>query len=120
VSRPDAKDMLTHYIAEAWKRAGLKWDSDNIAEVESIVDSIAEAVKDEMHDEAAQEERDMDRFDAACVAMNGLLANPALCAAAEVLADDRTGGAATLFAQNAVRYADALLAELAKPKGGGA
>lgn len=108
MSRNDAKSMLVHYMGKAWERAGLKWDSDNISEVEGIVDSIAEVVKDEVHDEFLAADRATDRFDAACAALNGLLAQDADLPKRE--GENR----AQAYARNAVGYADALLAELAK------
>ncbi|MCL6559918.1 MAG: hypothetical protein K6U74_14220 [Firmicutes bacterium] len=41
----DAKELLVHYFRTVWLKAGLKWDSDNTAEVESIVDSIVGEVE---------------------------------------------------------------------------
>lgn len=42
----DATRMLEHYLSMAWQRAGLKWTSDNSAEVEAIVDAIVAAARE--------------------------------------------------------------------------
>ena len=41
--RAEAKRLLAHYLRTVWERAGLKWDADNQAEVEDIVDLLIEA-----------------------------------------------------------------------------
>lgn len=46
-ARKSAQQTLTHYLRTAFEAAGLRWDSDNQAEVEGIVDSIIEAAKEE-------------------------------------------------------------------------
>lgn len=44
--RDDAKRLLVHYFKTAFVAAGLAWDDwDNTAEVESIVDAIADATR---------------------------------------------------------------------------
>ena len=43
-----AKQLLVYYMQQAWEAAGLHWDSDNVAEVESIIDEIVSATKDEL------------------------------------------------------------------------
>lgn len=106
MSRGDAKDMLVHYMGEAWKRAGLKWDSDNVSEVGGVVDSIAEAVKDEVHDEFLAADRATDRFDAALAALAGYRSNPTI--------DQTDSDLDALIIEWSVRDADALLAALAK------
>lgn len=42
-----AKDTLVHYFRTVFEEAGLKWDSDNVAEVEGIVDDIASGLEAE-------------------------------------------------------------------------
>ncbi len=44
----DAKRLLTHYFRMVWEKAGLKWDSDNDAEVEDIIDYLADGIKKEV------------------------------------------------------------------------
>lgn len=49
MSKNFAKQLLVYYIQQAWEAAGLDWDNyDNTAEVESIVDEIVSAIKDEL------------------------------------------------------------------------
>ena len=48
VSKIFAKQALVYYIQQAWEAAGLDWDSDNTEEVESIVDEIVSATKNEL------------------------------------------------------------------------
>lgn len=49
MSKGFAKQLLVYYIQQAWEAAGLDWDNyDNTAEVESIVDEIVAAIKDEL------------------------------------------------------------------------
>lgn len=45
-SQQRAADTLVHYLRTAFEAADLKWDSDNVSEVEDIVDSIVEAARD--------------------------------------------------------------------------
>lgn len=48
MSRKDrAKSNLVWYIEKVWRAAGLNWDSDNVAEVEEIVEAILDAAKEE-------------------------------------------------------------------------
>ena len=42
-----AKSTLVHYFRTVWQEAGLKWDSDNVTEVEGIVDDIAAGIRAE-------------------------------------------------------------------------
>ena len=39
----EAASLLAHYLKTVWLAAGLKWDSDNEAEVRDIVSMIVEA-----------------------------------------------------------------------------
>ena len=41
-----AKKLLVHYFNVVARHAGFKWDSDNVAEIEDIVDCIIGAVKE--------------------------------------------------------------------------
>ena len=41
-----AADMLVWYLRKLWERSGLKWDSDNDAEVRGIVEDIVLSVED--------------------------------------------------------------------------
>lgn len=43
-----AKQLLVYYMQKVWEAAGLHWDSDNAAEVESIIDEIISTTKDEL------------------------------------------------------------------------
>jgi hypothetical protein len=47
-NRERAKRLLKNYLRYGVKASGLKWDSDNDAEVEDIVDCLIDAVKDEL------------------------------------------------------------------------
>jgi hypothetical protein len=40
-----AKHLLVYYFEIVFDKAGLPWDSDNVVEVEGIVDSIVEAAR---------------------------------------------------------------------------
>jgi hypothetical protein len=42
IARQRAEDLLVWYIRHAWEAAGIDWESDNDAEVRSIVDAILE------------------------------------------------------------------------------
>lgn len=44
-SRDAAKGTLIHYFRMIAEKAGIKWDSDNEAEVGGIVDDILDAAK---------------------------------------------------------------------------
>lgn len=44
-ARQQATRLLTHYMAMLFEQAGLKWNSDNNAEMATIVDLIVEAAK---------------------------------------------------------------------------
>lgn len=46
-----AQQILCHYFSLIAERAGIKWDYDNDHEVNGVVDSIIEAVKDELRHE---------------------------------------------------------------------
>lgn len=48
MNRNYAKRLLVYYMQQAWEAAGLRWDSDNTAEVESIIDEIISAIKNEL------------------------------------------------------------------------
>lgn len=45
--RYGAHKLLTHYLRTVWEAAGLKWDGDNYAEAEEIVDLIIDAAAEE-------------------------------------------------------------------------
>ena len=47
-SRTRAKRLLVHYFQQVFQKANLFWDSDNISEIEEIVDGIIEATIDEI------------------------------------------------------------------------
>lgn len=57
-----AKRLLVHYFQAVWEKAGLRWDSDNVAEVEAIVDELLEAAAEAGADEsdARQKQREED------------------------------------------------------------
>jgi len=46
-----AKQYLTHYFKLLFDSSGLRWDHDNQAEIEDIVDLIIKAVKEELEQE---------------------------------------------------------------------
>ena len=46
-----AKSTLVHYFRTVWQKAGLKWDSDNVTEVEGIVDDISAGVRREIEEQ---------------------------------------------------------------------
>jgi uncharacterized coiled-coil protein SlyX len=43
MSRESATRTLTHYVGTLWRQAGFGWDTDHAAEIESIVEFIADA-----------------------------------------------------------------------------
>jgi hypothetical protein len=50
-----AKRLLVHYVEYGFKKAGLPFDSDNKAELEDIVDSIACGVLREVRNELKEQ-----------------------------------------------------------------
>ena len=46
--REQAKRLLVHYFRMCAKESGFTWDFDNESEIESIVDLIIDAVKEEL------------------------------------------------------------------------
>lgn len=46
----EAKRVLNHYIRKAWEASGLRWDSDNEAEVDGIVDDLVRGIKAEINE----------------------------------------------------------------------
>jgi len=50
----DAKRLLNYYIRRAWEAGGLRWDSDNEAEVNAIVDEIVSGIKKEILKESEE------------------------------------------------------------------
>ncbi len=40
--RDEAIHLLQHYFRTVWLKAGLKWDGDNNAEIEALVDALME------------------------------------------------------------------------------
>ena len=53
--RNDAKRLLTHYLRLVMEAAGERYDSDNEAEIESIVDCMIDAAKEELREEMAKQ-----------------------------------------------------------------
>lgn len=51
-----AKSTLVHYFRTLFEANGLKWDSDNVTEVEGIVDDISMGVRKEIDEEAQDSE----------------------------------------------------------------
>lgn len=51
-----AKSTLVHYFWTLFEANGLKWDSDNVTEVEGIVDDISMGVRKEIDEEAQDSE----------------------------------------------------------------
>ena len=47
-SRTRAKRLLVHYFQQVFQKTNLYWDTDNISEIEEIVDRIIEATIDEI------------------------------------------------------------------------
>ena len=45
MSKQKAAILLSHYFQLVFKKAGMKWDSDNNMEMEQIVDEILEGVE---------------------------------------------------------------------------
>jgi hypothetical protein len=48
VNEERAKRLFRHYFSTVWQAAGLRWDSDNVAEVDDIVDCLIAAAVAEM------------------------------------------------------------------------
>jgi len=55
-----AKSTLLHYFHTVFEAAGLNWSSDNVAEVEGVVDDIYEAVTEQAKEELRLALRDED------------------------------------------------------------
>lgn len=51
MSLEKAKSTLVHYFRTVWQEAGLKWDSDNVTEIEGIVEDIAAGVRREIEEQ---------------------------------------------------------------------
>jgi hypothetical protein len=47
-ARIRAKSVLKHYLKKAYQAGGLRWDRNNDAEVESLVDDLVDATKAEL------------------------------------------------------------------------
>jgi hypothetical protein len=45
-ARQKAGDLLVHYISHAWEAAGLEFTGDNMLEVRSIADALADAARE--------------------------------------------------------------------------
>jgi hypothetical protein len=52
-----AERVLRHYLRTVWQRAGLQWDTDNDAEVGSVVDAFADMI-DQAVEQAIREHLD--------------------------------------------------------------
>jgi hypothetical protein len=50
-ARNRAVKLMQHYFTLCAKQSGVNWDSDNLAEIESIVDDLIEAAVEQMRDE---------------------------------------------------------------------
>jgi hypothetical protein len=46
-----AKSTLVHYFKTVYSSAGLKWDGDNVTEVEGIVDDLVDGIKADVRKE---------------------------------------------------------------------
>lgn len=42
-ARNDAVRLLQHYMRAVWTKAGLRWDADQNAEIEALIDAILTA-----------------------------------------------------------------------------
>lgn len=47
-----AKATLEIYFSTLYKKCGLEWNSDNIEDIDSLVDNLIEAVKEEAEHQA--------------------------------------------------------------------
>jgi hypothetical protein len=56
-NRIRAKRLLTHYFSELFNVTGLKWDSDNRAELNDLVDCLIDAACDQMKANIPEEEQ---------------------------------------------------------------
>ena len=54
----EAARLLKHYLRTAWRAAGLKWDSDNDAEVDGLVDDLKGEIKADVMQSIARERGD--------------------------------------------------------------
>lgn len=57
-----AKSTLVHYIRTAFVAADLKWDNDNTAEVEGIVDDIADGIRRQIEEQEQDAEETRQRI----------------------------------------------------------
>jgi GTPase involved in cell partitioning and DNA repair len=39
--------LMSHYFETVWKKAGIRWDADNFVEMETLVEFLIDAAKDE-------------------------------------------------------------------------
>jgi len=46
--RNQAKHLLQHYMALLARKAGAQWDSDNLSEIDELVDCLIDAAKEEI------------------------------------------------------------------------
>lgn len=53
----NAKSTFRHYFQTAFKAAGLKWDSDNDAEINDAVDMLLAAASERVRSENHEEDR---------------------------------------------------------------
>lgn len=49
------KEILAHYFETVWRQAGLKWTSENQAEIEAAVDDLVCGIKAEIERELKRE-----------------------------------------------------------------
>ena len=56
-ARIRTKRLLNHYFSVAFKAAGARWDNDNVAEVECMVDDLIQAAVDQMKADVPEEEQ---------------------------------------------------------------
>jgi hypothetical protein len=51
-ARNRAVKLMQHYFTLCAKQSGVRWDSDNLAEIESIVDDLIDAAVEKMKEES--------------------------------------------------------------------
>jgi hypothetical protein len=46
--------LMTHYFVTVWTKAGIRWDSDNYGEIETLVECLIDAAAEKMRDEIGE------------------------------------------------------------------
>lgn len=58
-----AKDLLNHYMKLVWESSGLRWVSDNQAELDDLIDTIVKASREDSRQEIADLKTRLDNLE---------------------------------------------------------